>query len=369
MRSIQWTLIMVSMTSLFNAQQSTLLLKLQIRNTLTISRNTESIEIPSKKVRLLAGKNFSIIEAATKKEIPYQWLSNGDLLIQDDFNAKEIKKIEFYQTPPKSVDAKVYGRFVPERLEDFAWENDKIAFRMYGKELEKVPEQNGWGMDAWAKRTHRMVINEWYKQNNYHQDNGDGLDFFQVGRTLGAGDILPFISDDFVYLGNYTSYKIVEEGPLRFTFDLTYSQVKKNGYEISAVKRISLDAGSQLNKSVIKYEFKGEQTLPLFAGIVHWDGKGEKIIDQDNHLAAYWPENSKNGIVGTAIIFPNANYTITDKNKHLGSEIILKNKQTITFYAGAAWDKAGEITSAKDWQKYLQEFSLKLKYPIQISEY
>ena len=369
MKIIRWGLIMIGITSLFDAQQPTLLLKLELKNSLSISRNLQSVEIPYHKVKILSGKNFTITEVSTKNEVPYQWLANGNLLIQEDFNTKETKKIEFYQTPSKSFTPKVYGRFVPERLGDFAWENDKIAFRMYGKELEKVPEQNGWGMDAWAKRSNRMVINEWYKLNNYHQDNGDGLDFFQVGNTLGAGDILPFINENFVYLGNYTSYKIIEEGPLRFTFELSYSEVKKDGYKIMAVKRLSLDAGSQLNKSVVTYQFSGRKTLPVFAGIVHWNGKGEKTLDQDNHLAVYWPENSKNGIVGTAILFLNTDYPIVDKQKHLGSEINLKNKQPVVFYAGAVWNQSGEITSQKDWQKYLQEFSLKLKYPIQISKY
>ncbi|WP_345990505.1 DUF4861 family protein [Chryseobacterium sp. Chry.R1] len=367
MKSTLWGLVMIHCVSFMHAQQS-ILLKLELKNSLTIPRNMESVEIPLKKVRVLAGQNFTINDASSKKELPYQWLANGDLLIQSDFKAGEIKKIEFYKSSLQHFEPKVYGRFVPERLGDFAWENDKIAFRMYGKELEKVPEQNGWGMDAWTKRTNKMIINQWYQLNNYHQDNGDGLDFFQVGSTLGAGDVLPFINNNLAYLGNYTSYKIIEEGPLRFTFELTYPQVKIDGYEISALKRISLDAGSQLNKSVIRYEFKGKKTLPVFTGIVHWDGKGQKIIDQDNQLAAYWPENSKNGTVGSAILYPNSNNLIIDKNKHLGSETNVKSNQAVTFYTGAVWDKAGEITSGKNWLYYLQEFSLRLKHPIQITQ-
>jgi hypothetical protein len=33
-------------------------------------------------------------------------------------------------------DFRVYGRFNRERFDDFAWENDKVAFRMYGEALE-----------------------------------------------------------------------------------------------------------------------------------------------------------------------------------------------------------------------------------------
>ena len=34
------------------------------------------------------------------------------------------------------VTPKVYGRHVPERKDDFAWENEYAAFRMYGPALK-----------------------------------------------------------------------------------------------------------------------------------------------------------------------------------------------------------------------------------------
>ena len=34
--------------------------------------------------------------------------------------------------------------YVPERKDDFAWENDKIAFRAYGKALRKTKGQCLW---------------------------------------------------------------------------------------------------------------------------------------------------------------------------------------------------------------------------------
>ena len=41
-----------------------------------------------------------------------------------------------FQAAPAQESAKVFGRHVPERKDDFAWENDRIAFRMYGPALE-----------------------------------------------------------------------------------------------------------------------------------------------------------------------------------------------------------------------------------------
>ncbi len=44
----------------------------------------------------------------------------------------------------------VQARFVPERMDDFAFENDKVAFRVYGPALKNSQENNG--TDCWLKR-------------------------------------------------------------------------------------------------------------------------------------------------------------------------------------------------------------------------
>ena len=38
---------------------------------------------------------------------------------------------------------RVFGRFVPERKDDFAWENEYAAFRMYGPALAPENPSNG----------------------------------------------------------------------------------------------------------------------------------------------------------------------------------------------------------------------------------
>mgnify|MGYP001545592391 CR=1 FL=1 len=43
-----------------------------------------------------------------------------------------------------------YGRFVPERQDDFAWENDKVAFRVYGPSSGGKGQVSG--VDAWLKK-------------------------------------------------------------------------------------------------------------------------------------------------------------------------------------------------------------------------
>lgn len=87
-----------------------------------------------------------------------------------------------------SPEGQAYCRFVPERLDDFTWENDRIAFRMYGPEMWTIPAKRcGSGVDVWVKKVRYPIINKWYKRKSYHRDEGEGADIYKVGKTLGCG--------------------------------------------------------------------------------------------------------------------------------------------------------------------------------------
>ena len=57
-------------------------------------------------------------------------------------------------------DPKVMARHVPERADDFVFENNLIAGRIYGKALEGNPTSPG--IDIWVKMPGKLVANEWY---------------------------------------------------------------------------------------------------------------------------------------------------------------------------------------------------------------
>lgn len=342
------------------------LLKVHLENSLSLNRSDQSVEIPKNDLSKIKDRVFTIRDQSTHEEIPYQWLFDGNLLIQIDFKPNEKKELVFLAEKPSDFKAEVYGRYVPERYDDFAWENDLIAFRMYGKALEKVPNQNAWGLDVWAKRTHKFVLNEWYRLDNYHHDNGDGLDFFHVGSSLGGGDVLPIQNGDFMYLGNYTEYRILDSGPLRFTFELLYPSVNKDGIQITTRKKISLDAHSQFNKMEVQYDVVGKPALEVFSGIVHWNGKGEGTIGSKGTFAIYWEPETENGTIGIAIVYPKQE-KIGNFKEHFGAKTSLKSGQTFTFYSGAAWSKAGVINDSAAWQQYVFDYSKKIASPIKVN--
>ncbi|MDQ6530950.1 DUF4861 family protein [Flavobacterium sp. LHD-85] len=313
--------------------------------------------------------DFVVINSKTQKQIPFQLEHKGqsaiqNLLVQIDLKAKSSLQLFIQKGKPEKFTPKTFARFVPERLDDFAWENDKIAFRAYGKALEKT-EGDAYGFDVWVKNTSKLVLNDRYKRNDYHIDHGDGLDYYHVGHTLGAGNMAPFVKDTIRYSGNYHQWKILDNGPLRTTFQLIYDSWNAGGIKVKATKTISIDAGSQLNKIENNYTFDDKNPLPVVVGIIRRDKQGIMDLNEQQGIMSYWePTFEKEGTTAVgAILSTPAQKMWVDKEQLLALTSV-RNNEPIVYYSGAAWDKAGQITNSKQWQDYLDHFNQELQNPL-----
>jgi len=357
-----------------NAQS---LVTISIENRGNTSRTDEVVAIPWSSLTAIKSfidtANFSVVNAASNEKIPFQFEHKGEnkihhLLIQVSIPKQSSLDLAIRKEKAPEQNTKTYGRFVPERKEDFAWENDKIAFRMYGKELENTPKEMAYGMDVWVKSTSRMVINERYKRGRYHENLGDGMDYYHVGLTLGAGNIAPYLNDSIYYSRNYVRWKILDNGPLRTTFQLEYDDWDVAGKKVKAIKTISLDAGSQLSKIEASYHYADSAALPLVVGIIKRKDPGTLLFDEKEGIMGYWePEMGDYGITGVGCVFVSNPMQMKLTNQQLLTiSPSVKNKPFI-YYTGAAWNKAGVYTSANQWFSYLSQFKHKLKNPLQIS--
>ncbi|NWJ49744.1 MAG: DUF4861 family protein [Bacteroidetes bacterium] len=318
----------------------------------------------------LKSVNFKVIDLSTGKEKITQVVYNEKklpqfVLIQSSNDAKQTKKYEILEGTPTSFNPLTYGRFVPERLDDFAWENDRIAHRVYGPALEKTGELSN-GIDVWVKRTDSLVINKWYKLDNYHEDHGEGLDCFKVGRTLGCGGEAPYIHDKLWLANNFVSYTILENGPLRTTFKLDYASFVADGILIKEHRTISLSAGSQLSKISVTYEMK-EKKIPIAVGLVTRNGEDKRLLQEKYGILGYWePKSAENGTIGQGAILPEGGKMAIAEG-HLLAISNLYRSEPFTYYAGACWDKAGRIKTAEEWFNYLKRYSEILKSPLRVS--
>lgn len=346
---------------------------ISIYNPSSVPRVGDLIELPAEKFIEKMGdtglSKIRIINVLTGKEIPYQLECSDqvkpvNVLMQVSVMPGCNLLIRLSPEHSSLFPDKTHAQNVPGRYDDFAWENDRIGFRIYGKALEKTNE-NGYGIDIWSKRTDQMVLDKWYKNGDYHNDHGEGMDFYEVGSSLGAGNMAPYIQDSIYFSHNYTSWRILDNGPLRSEFRLDYAPRTIQGITFQETELISLDAGSQLNKMEITYHSKEERSLPVAIGIVKRKEKGTILLGERAGIMGYWePQHGKDGTMGIGCISVSPISGMKVSNDHLlmlGQSIF---QQPFIYYAGAAWDKAGLITSANDWFGYLSDFQDKLQFPL-----
>jgi hypothetical protein len=113
----------------------------------------------------------------------------------------------------------------PYLTEGPAWENDKIAFRLY------FDTRNG--KDVFGKLIPGMVMDTVgaNHNNSYHQLSHWGMDVLHVGKSLGAGGIAIKTKDEngkdtLIRLGGSNikkqTYEVVADGPIRAVFRIKY---------------------------------------------------------------------------------------------------------------------------------------------------
>jgi hypothetical protein len=265
---------------------------------------------------------------------------------------------------PARVIPKTYARFVPERFDDFAWENDRIAHRIYGPGLANRPD-NAFGIDVWSKRTHAMILDKWYKLMDFDTDHGEGLDFYGVGKTLGAGDIAIDTQDTLHFTNNFSRWKILDNGPLSSTFELSYTTRIAGGIHYTVRKLISIDAGSQLSRIEVVFNEKDIQKIPVAIGIVKRTKPGSILLDEKTGTMAYWePENPVHGTTGLGCVLISPVQTMVIERGHLLAKAVAKAGQPFIYYTGAAWSRAPLIHTDQDWFAYVHRFAEQKRVPL-----
>lgn len=349
-----------------------------ISNTLGFDRKSEMVKVKTSSLKVDFQKKSYILKNEKNNEVAYQLIFDKakkpvSIIFEVDVKSNNTATYTLIEGKPATVKAKTSARFVPERKDDFAWENDLAAYRMYGPALANENPSNG--VDLWVKSTSDLIVDKFYGDElnheiSYHVDHGLGLDCYKVAHTLGCGGIAPYASDS-LWVGNhYSSYKVLENGPLRSVFTLTYDSVKVGKSFYKQVITITTTAGSMLNKGVVKYEGPS-QNIELASGIFLHDDKGNLIQNIKNGTSGYAEKAvSDAGLPAgrnyIGICIPTKVNAILTKGDHALMLSSYKVGETFTYYFGGGWNKWGYPTDS-DWFKALDQFSKTLKNPLLIS--
>ncbi len=267
---------------------------------------------------------------------------------------------------------RAFARFVPERSDDFAWENDLVAFRTYGPALRSGLENSGF--DCWLKRVPYPIIYKWYMEDrlklpygnvakSYHDDHGEGYDHYEVGDSRGCGGISVWADGELHNSDTFIAQRIIENAPQRVTFELDYAS-DLNGKILRETKRISLIMGQRLFQCDSRFTLDGKVAANLDVAI----GLGPQIkgsvpaFSPKTGTMQLWEKLDGLGL-GTGIAMdPSRVVKMISHADAAGLTQALCLARTdelggIRWFSGFGWEGQGEITTAEKWTAHLQIFA------------
>jgi hypothetical protein len=365
-------------SAVFSAEPS---FRVVARNGLDLARAGETIEVPLSSLPGLKADDLAklgVADAASSREVLSQPVdTDGDhafdqIVFQADFAPREEKAFLLtpgQRKPPRKEDFRVYGRFVRERFDDFVWENDRVAHRMYGAALEtwqKEPLTSS-TVDVWLKSTPRLVVNEWYMVDDYHRDHGEGADFYSAGPSRGCGGSGIWSGSQLFVSRNFRESRVLANGPLRLIFELTYLPWDAAGRQVSEKKRVTLDAGARLNRFESTYTASGSGELTFAAGIKKPAAAQLRMEREQGWIRMWEPVRDGNGNQGCAVLMDPAQ--VVDATEAAPNALLIARSPAAgraVYHAGSTWDRGPDIKTLADWDRYLAEWAQRLRSPVRV---
>jgi len=384
MKLLTKSIILLSTLIFFSCKKEVKHTSITVANSLDLPRSFETVTIPVNKINFRNEfKHFSVVDEKGDIQVSQEITQGGNVvsvLFQPKLKANETKTytvVEQIETDKK--DTICYSRFVPERTDDYAWENDKVAFRVYGPTAQKMKEDGvdggtlSSGIDCWLKRVEYPIINKWYKKyadktGTYHVDTGEGLDNYHVGVSRGVGGISVKSDGKYYNSKNFISYKTLATGSIRTQFSLEYANWDANGKKVTETRLITLDKGSNLTRNEI--QLKGVDAISI--GLTLHKNDGQITKNKENGFISYW-EKLGDSELGTGIVLPNLkniigfDYYENDKDEVKNQYVQIKvTNDKVVYYNGFGWKKSKQFSDSTQWNTYLAQFSKRLKNPLKV---
>lgn len=376
----RWTLVLALVPAAFGQESGW---RVEARNPLAETRPAETVELTLAQLAPLAAADLPrvvVVDLASGRELLAQAI-DGDgnhdpdgLVFQADFGPGQARTFVLRKGErrrARATDFRAGGRFVRERHDDFAWENDRVAFRVYGEALETWQREplTSSTIDAWSKRTGRLVVDEWYRVDDYHRDHGEGGDFYSAGTSRGCGGGGLLLSGELQVTRNFRRSRVLANGPLRVAFELEYPLWVGDRVRGREVKRISLDAGSHFNRIESRFDVEGDAAAAVAAAGARRAQDARVRIDRAAALVRTWEPQLRygpNGSIGCAVVAPDpaALVDVVERGGNLLLALRRDGSGRSVHYAGTGWDQSGYFADAAAWDAHVDAFTRRLRAPL-----
>ncbi|MEO8710737.1 MAG: DUF4861 family protein, partial [Parafilimonas sp.] len=299
----------------------------------------------------------------------------------DTFGDIITKEIMPDKNPPTDFSKQALPLYLTEGP---AWENDKLAFRLY------FDTRNG--KDIFGKIIPGMVMDTIGANVNasYHNLSNWGMDVLHVGNSLGGGAIAFKLKengkDTLIRLGgdNITkeTYQQIADGPLLAIFRITYNWMLNNK-PVEIIDETSIWGGQYFYQTKISIK-NAPAPVELVTGIADFNQNKSGDFTEDNAAVLYsaGPQSENHDWLDMAVIIFKKNYTgvgEAPKEDHNGP-VVYKQKifdtyyitQTINdndpavyrFYAG--WEKTEKNFASADYFKsFIKNQAVLFSTPVQ----
>lgn len=357
-------------------------------------------EIQSK-LALNGGESIIVINAAGH-EVPYQITSDDKLLIEVSVRPSGTAEFTVAKGVPAPMDTFATGKVYPGRLDDLAWENDRTIYRLYGPALQRH-NGNAFGIDVWVKNVptpqadlryemhlaHQEIVDAYRKAGrhdlvravedslSYHVDHGSGMDCYAVGPTLGAGAPGVVVDDELYFPYCYESYRILDNGPLRFSVELTYAPAHKGSLkDVVEHRALSCDKATNFSKMTVWYDALSSPVKVAPGIVVHSSDTLSVELAPDYVIYADPTDNPSvnNSQIYLGLIFPEGVEAtemrpmkgVKGVSGHLLGLKELSSNEPFTYYIGSAWSNY-DVTSFAEWRLRTVDALFALTHPLSVS--
>lgn len=335
-----------------------------VTNKTDIDRSMETVEVSLDRLGDMPKSEFVVLDD-TGTQIPSQIIDDSLLLFQVNVKANSSREYECRPGKRMLTDTLAYSRYVPERLDDYAYENNLVAGRIYGKSLS---DPRTFGPDIWVKSTDKLVIDKWFAQADYHHDHGEGLDCYKVGNTLGGGACAPVVGDKIIAGNNWATHRTICNGAIRTAAEFCTEPFTVNDMTVNAKRTLTLDANTRMTKWTVTF-YAETDSLDVVLGAVLHDVVSRE--DGDNYISFTEKASDSqtpdiDGNISIGLVLGQGISSISDT---LDGHAVLRFKvrcgEPVTYWTASGWSKGG-VESADSWNHYMREQAMIVNSPLTI---
>ena len=246
------------------------------------------------------------------------------------------------------------------RFDDLLWENDRIAYRIYGRALEAAEPPSTSGIDAWGKRVRWPFMDRQLRTGDQHADHGEGVDFYNVGTGRGTGGLGIWYDNKLWTSRNYVRPHILRSGADIADFTVDYDPWPVDTLRtVRETRRFTLPAGTNFTRLTSTIGSDSDAELIVGIGIskrpVNGGKLGELRKDGGGARMSWWgPADREKGRMAAGVIVDPAAFAgfAEDADNYL-ILVRVQPGRPFVYYSGAAWDRGGDFATRDAWNSYV----------------